>query len=349
MELGIGRVELILGPMFAGKTTELLRRVDRAKLARRRCIVMKYGRDIRYSQDSVATHDHQTHIAIPCDRLMVHLPKCLACDLIAVDEGQFFPDLVEFTECLTEHGKTVIIAGLDGSFQRRPFGAILDLIAKSESILKLSAVCTVTGSEACFSKRTVDSQELEVIGGAEVYSAASRSAFFGKTTKGEVHLTLGPVKSGKTTELCRVLKRHQIAGRRVVLLRSPGGKEIRGAAFSVLTVEALPPFEAMAEYDTIGIDEAQRFAEIAEWADEMANQGKLVEVSALDGNCNREPFRNIVECVSVSERLMKLDSVCPITGLPAPFSAIRDGVSIPISRIGLARVRNARPGLGGTA
>jgi thymidine kinase len=278
---------------------------------------------------------------MPCDQLLVHLPLCLECDLVAVDEGQFFPDLVEFAERLTEQGKTVIIAGLDGSFQRRPFGPILELIAKSESIQKLSAVCTVTGSEACFSKRMVDSQELEVIGGAEVYAAVSRSAYIGRPTKGEVHLTLGPVKSGKTTELRRILKRHQIAGRRPVLIRSSMGNEIDGVAFPVRAVETLPQFEEMAEFDTIGIDEGQRFANIAEWADEMANQGKLVEVSALDGNYDREPFANIVECVSVSERLQKLDSVCPITGLPAPFSALRNGVSMPISRFGLASCRDS--------
>jgi thymidine kinase len=339
MEPGVGRVELIIGPMFAGKTTELLRRVDRAKLGRRRCIVIKFSRDTRYSQDSVATHDMRTHIAIPCDSLLPHLPACLECDLIAIDEGQFFPDLVEFTERLTDHGKTVIIAGLDGTFQRKPFGPILELIAKSESILKLSAICTATGAEAAFSKRTVDSQELEVIGGAEIYSAASRSAFFGRPATGEVHLTLGPVKAGKTTELKRVLKRHQIAGRKPVLLRPEGGDPIGEEEYPIVTIEKLPPFEAIAEFDTVGIDEAQRFPEIAEWADEVANRGKLVEVSALDGDYDREPFRNIIECVSVSERVQKLDSICPITGQPAPFSAICDGVGIPISRLGIVQYK----------
>jgi thymidine kinase len=150
MSGSFGRVELIIGPIFTGKTTELLRRVERAELARLRCAVMKFSRDVRYSADSVATHDRQMHIAIQCERLLPHLEKCLKCDVIAVDEGQFFADLVEFTDCLTEAGKTVIITGLDGSFQRKPFGAILTLIPKSESVRKLSTVCTVTGGDACF-------------------------------------------------------------------------------------------------------------------------------------------------------------------------------------------------------
>jgi thymidine kinase len=266
--------------------------------------------------------------------------------LIAVDEGQFFPDLIEFTERLTDHGKTVIVAGLDGTFQRKPFGLILDLIAKSEIIAKLSAICTATGTEAAFSKRTVDSQELEVIGGAEVYSAASRSAFFGRKTAGEVHLTVGPVKSGKTTELRRVLKRHVIAGRRPVLFRHVEGGTINEEGYEVMTVEKLPRIEDVMRFDTVGVDEGQRFPDIAEWADALANEGKIVEIAALDGNYEREPFRNIVECVSISERLQKLDAICPITGHIAPFSALRDGVSIPISRLGLIKERDAPAGTG---
>jgi thymidine kinase len=325
--------------MFAGKTTELLRRIDRAKLAHRRCIVMKYNHDIRYSDTSIATHDLQTHTAIPCARLLPHLSLCLECDLIAVDEGQFFPDLVEFADTLTDQGKTVVIAGLDGDFRRKPFGRILDLIPKSETIQKLSAVCTVTGSEACFTQRMTDSQELEVIGGAETYRAASRSAFTGRSTKGEIHVTVGPVRSGKTTELKRLLTRHQIAGRKPVMIRSPKGGQIEGVGFGLLTTEKLPGLEEIGEFDTIGIDEAQRFEGLAEWADAMASAGKLVEVSALDGNYEREPFRNVIEVVSVSEQLKKLDSICPITGMLAPFSAMYNGASIPISRLALMQAR----------
>jgi hypothetical protein len=101
MNTSVGRVELIIGPMFAGKTTELLRLVERAKLARLCCVVMKFNRDVRYSVDCVATHDKLTHAAIPCETLMPHLATCLTYDVIAVDEGQFFSDLLEFTDRLT--------------------------------------------------------------------------------------------------------------------------------------------------------------------------------------------------------------------------------------------------------
>jgi thymidine kinase len=97
----------------------------------------------------------------------------------------------------------------------------------------------------------------------------------------------------------------------------------------------------MEEFDTIGIDDSHMFANIAEWADEIANGEKLVEVSALDGNYEKEPFGYIVECVSVSGRCQKLASMCAIASQPKPFSAVRDDVWMPISRCGLARVREA--------
>jgi thymidine kinase len=337
MSLSVGRIELIIGPMFAGKTTELMRRIERAKLARRRCVLMKYNRDTRYSNDNIATHDLKTHTAVPCDHLMDHFERCLEYDTVGVDEGQFFPDLIEFVECLSEQGKTVIVAGLDGDFQRKPFGHIVELISRSESLAKLSAVCTVTGDEASFTKRLTDSKELEVIGGADIYTAASRSAFFKIMTKGETHLTMGPVHSGKTTELMRVLNRHFIARRHPVLVRSQAGNPVEAAKFPILTVEGLPPPEDLAEFDTVGVDEGHRFNGIAGWADALANAGKLVEVSCLDGTYDREPYANIVELVPVSERVHKLDSICALTGGPAAFSAVYQGLVIPISRLALVR------------
>jgi thymidine kinase len=331
----VGRIELITGPMFAGKTTELLRRVERAKLAHQRCAVIKYSRDDRYSQESVATHDEQLHVAIPCLLLMPLIDEILTYDVIAIDEAQFFPDLVEFAEEAASRGKTLLIAGLDGSFQRKPFGRILELIPRCESLTKLTAICKETGREASFSQRRCESQELEVIGGADLYCAASRTAFFGRSISGEVHLTIGPVHSGKTTEVMRVLKRHKIASRRVVLVSHCDRPLDTKVPYPVLSVAELPNLEMISEYDVIGVDNGEEFEDIAEWADGLANAGKLVEIAALDGSAQRVPFPGITALISVAEKVQKLDSVCPITGLPAPFTAVQQGAVIPISRSGL--------------
>jgi thymidine kinase len=186
-------------------------------------------------------------------------------DVIGIDEGQFFPDLIEFTEALTAQGKTIIVAGLDGTFQRQPFGRILELVAQCESITKLSAICTETGNEACFTQRKIDSQELEIIGGAELYAAASRTSFFGRQIKGEVHVTIGPVQSGKTTELMRVLNRHQIANRKVLLVVHSEQPMKVTPAYRVMATTELPKIDEMQGYDIIGVDNGEKFAGIAEW------------------------------------------------------------------------------------
>ncbi len=100
-------------------------------------------------------------------------------DVIAIDEGQFFPDIAFESENFANQGKIVIIAALDGTFQRKPFGAILDLIPLAEFVVKLSAVCKC-GRDAFYTKRTAESEEIELIGGEELYMPACRDCFFQK-------------------------------------------------------------------------------------------------------------------------------------------------------------------------
>ncbi|OHT09897.1 ThyB [Tritrichomonas foetus] len=337
MSTQAGRIELIVGPMFAGKTTEMLRRVDRAELAHKKCVVMKYSKDTRYSAEQVATHDMKMRTAIPCCELLPHMNECKKFDVVGVDEGQFFPDVVEFAEELANNGKIVIVAGLDGDFLRKPFGRVIELMSRSESITKLTAVCTETGGDACFTQRTVDSQDLELIGGADMYRAASRTSYFHKEINGEIHLTLGPVQSGKTTELLRVLNRHKIAGRNPILIRPNSNHyENKSIKINCITKEELPPIEDMKEYEIIGVDEAQRYPNIAHWADQLANSGKLVIISALDSDPERKPYQNIITLFPLCEKVQKLEAVCPFTGLSAPFSVIMNGVKVmPISRFAL--------------
>ena len=340
MQPFVGKIELIVGPMFAGKTTEMLRRVARAELAHRRCIVMKYSKDNRYSQENVSTHDLEQRKAIPCNELLPHLEECMTYDVIGVDEGQFFPDIVPFSDQLANIGKTVIVAGLDGTFQRKPFGQVLQLISRCETLTKLTAVCTITGMEAPYSARIVQSNDIELIGGSETYRAASRSAFFDKSIKGEIHLTIGPVQSGKTTEVLRILNRHHIAGKKPLFIMPSGVAPLKKIPpFKILETDTLPDLASLEEYDVIGIDEAQNYENLTEWADNLANNGKLVVVSALDGDTKRNAYPEIIKLFPCCEKVNKLDSICPITGLPAPFNieTISEAkvIKIPISRVAL--------------
>lgn len=172
-----GMIDLVFGPMFAGKSTELLRRIKRYRVASKSCLVIKYANDTRYSDKCVSTHDQQMIEAVSCDRLMDVQEKALDFDIIGIDEGQFFEDIVEFSEQMANEGKMVIIAALDGTFERKAFGKVLELIPLAESITKLDAVCVDCKHSASFTKRLCDSKETELIGGAEIYKPVCRGCY----------------------------------------------------------------------------------------------------------------------------------------------------------------------------
>ncbi len=172
--------------MFSGKTSELLRLVERQQIAKRRCVLIRYSKgtrslspltpDDRYSTDCVATHHGQQMPAVSATTLRSVLPECLNYDVVGIDEGQFFPDVVDVADELANYGKVVIIASLDGTFERLPFPSrVLDLVARAEHVVKLHAVCSVCGGNAPFSKRLSQEKDVQVIGGADKYIAVCRA------------------------------------------------------------------------------------------------------------------------------------------------------------------------------
>ncbi|XP_076458175.1 thymidine kinase, cytosolic-like [Babylonia areolata] len=172
-----GHVELIIGPMFSGKTTELIRRLKRYRVAQYACLIIKYLGDTRYNEEGVSTHDRQILPAVSTNELMPVLEKALQYDVIGIDEGQFFPDVVTFADHLADKGKIVIVAALDGTFQKRAFGDILNLVPVSESVTKLTAVCTICFKPAAFTRRKTQENKVEVIGGEDKYLAVCRECF----------------------------------------------------------------------------------------------------------------------------------------------------------------------------
>ncbi|KAM4823291.1 thymidine kinase, cytosolic [Urocitellus parryii] len=176
-----GQIQVILGPMFSGKSTELMRRVRRFQIAQYKCLVIKYAKDTRYS-NSFSTHDRHTMDALPACLLRDTAQEALGAAVIGIDEGQFFPDIVEFCETMANAGKTVIVAALDGTFQRKAFGAILNLVPLAESVVKLTAVCMECFREAAYTKRLGLEKEVEVIGGADKYHSVCRLCYFKKSS-----------------------------------------------------------------------------------------------------------------------------------------------------------------------
>ena len=170
----MSKIEIILGPMFSGKSTELLRRTSRYEAIGKKIMYINHSLDTRYGLDKISTHDHQETKAVMTPKLM-HVLKTEPfneCDIIAINEAQFFTDLIEFCKIsMDEFGKHIIIAGLDGDYRREPFGDILQLIplAESDDVIKLSAYCKICAVKASFTKRVTPDPSQIVIGTDDCY------------------------------------------------------------------------------------------------------------------------------------------------------------------------------------
>jgi len=169
-----GRIQLICGPMFSGKSTELLRKMRVFEVALHKSLIVKYAKDDRFSDDCVSTHDKTMRKAVKATKLEQIRAEALKYTIIGIDEGQFFDDLVPFCVDMANRGKTVLVAALDGTFEQKPFANTIELISNCESVVKLSSVCMSCLKQASFSRRLNDDKRVEVIGGEDVYAASCR-------------------------------------------------------------------------------------------------------------------------------------------------------------------------------
>jgi thymidine kinase len=177
-----GRMEVITGPMFSGKSEELIRRLKRAQIARLRVVSFKPDIDLRYQPDAIASHSAQTIEAVAVrdvERMRAVLfPVLDTIDVVGIDEAQFFDGtLVGLAMELVQAGKRVLLAGLDTTFAGEPFAPIPELMAIADEVLKLSAVCMVCGAPAIHTQRLGTSQQLVVVGATGVYEARCRACF----------------------------------------------------------------------------------------------------------------------------------------------------------------------------
>lgn len=167
-------VHLYIGCMFAGKSSNLLRHIRRANYAKKSYILIKHSIDDRFSQNKVITHDGIEYDAISVPNLESIYTMISKYDYILIDEGQFFKDIVDFVK---KFGKTkeIAIAALDGTYDQKPFGKILDIIPLSEKVIKLSAICRKCGGDAHFTKLMDNgSKDVIQIGGEDKYEARCR-------------------------------------------------------------------------------------------------------------------------------------------------------------------------------
>jgi thymidine kinase len=183
-----GRLEVVAGVMFSGKSEELIRRVRRALIAKRRVLVFKSHLDARYEGlFKVSSHTGVALEAVPIDRSEEILRLVTAADgveVVAVDEVQFLDaGIVDVATHLAERGIQVILAGTDTDFRGEPFGMMGHLMAIAEEVTKLQAICVVCGDLACRNQRLVDGRPARwnspvvMVGGADSYEARCRHCF----------------------------------------------------------------------------------------------------------------------------------------------------------------------------
>ena len=176
---GTGWIEVIVGSMFSGKSEELIRRLNRARIARQNVQVFKPMIDARYSAEEIASHSGQKHDSKPVSTA-AEIIQDIKDDtqVVGIDEGQFFdPEIASVANQLANRGMRVIVAGLDQDYTGTPFGPMPHLLSIAEFITKIHAICVKCGQTANYTQRTVESDALVEVGASDKYEARCRKCF----------------------------------------------------------------------------------------------------------------------------------------------------------------------------
>ncbi|WP_333821391.1 thymidine kinase [Ohtaekwangia sp.] len=173
-----GWIEVIAGCMFSGKTEELIRRLNRAIIARQKVEIFKPVIDKRYHDEQIVSHNANAIRSTPVNFASDILLLAGDCEVVGIDEAQFFDDaIVEVCNTLANSGKRVIVAGLDMDYEGKPFGSMPYLLAVAEFVTKVHAICAQTGELASFSFRLSPNDQQVMLGERREYEARNRQTF----------------------------------------------------------------------------------------------------------------------------------------------------------------------------
>lgn len=173
-----GWIEVVCGSMFSGKTEELIRRINRARIANQHVEVFKPAVDVRFDETRVVSHNENSLQATPVPSSQAILLMANSATVAGIDEAQFFDDeLVHVCEQLASQGTRVIVAGLDMDYLGKPFGPMPQLMAIAEYVTKVHAICMVCGDLATHSYRKVNQGDLIMLGEKDSYEARCRHCF----------------------------------------------------------------------------------------------------------------------------------------------------------------------------
>ena len=171
-----------LGSMFSGKSTEILRLINRYKTLKKNILAINHSSDTRYGENKIISHNKESHDCLSISELtpLLQNKKFTDCEVIFIEEAQFFSDLFDFvTQSADIYKKIVVVAGLDGTYKREPFGDVLRLIPHAESVIKLHALCLKCndGTKASFTKRIINNESDILVGSKESYIAVCRKHY----------------------------------------------------------------------------------------------------------------------------------------------------------------------------
>ena len=173
-----GWIEVVSGSMFSGKTEELIRRLNRALIARQTVEIFKPAIDKRYSKTKVVSHNNTKITSTPVGFARDILLQTLPCEVVGIDEAQFFDEeIVEVANKLANNGKRVVVAGLDMDFRGTPFSPMDQLMTIAEYVTKVHAVCMSCGDVASYTHRRTKSNKTVVLGEKDIYEALCRKCF----------------------------------------------------------------------------------------------------------------------------------------------------------------------------
>ncbi len=173
-----GWIEVIVGSMFSGKTEELIRRINRAKLANQRFEIFKPKIDTRYDKEDVVSHNENAIQSTPVDTSINILMLSSNVDVVGIDEAQFFDkELTKVCDNLANQGVRVIVAGLDMDYRGNPFGPLPDLLAIAEYITKVHAICMRCGNLAQYTHRKTADEQRVLLGEKDIYEPLCRNCY----------------------------------------------------------------------------------------------------------------------------------------------------------------------------
>lgn len=182
-----GRIEVVCGSMFSGKTEELIRRLKRAKFARQTVEIFKPAIDTRYSEGDIVSHDQTSIRSTPVESSASILLLADSTDVIGIDEVQFFdPGIVDVCSELANRGVRVICAGLDMDFKGKPFGPMPSLMAVADDVTKVHAICMRCGSLAYVSHRIVAGEKTVLLGEVNEYEPLCRECYMAAKEHGSL-------------------------------------------------------------------------------------------------------------------------------------------------------------------